>query len=114
MGHWRRYLALGTDANVTVDWGIGTHVDGLLNADICKGIFPKYRAGVQVCRHKATDARKSLMQKKSHVSCSMDKHTDCLRVMYLLWGQALHIGGPKDVFEILIQFCDVGVDGNLC
>lgn len=34
--------------------------------------------------------------------------------MYLLWGQALHIGGLKDVFEILIQFCDVGVDGNLC
>lgn len=68
-------LALGTDPDVAVDWGIRTYVDGLLNADVCKGIFTKYRAGVQVCCHKATEARKSLMQKKHFILAALRNKT---------------------------------------
>lgn len=35
-------------------------------------------------------------------------------VLYLLWGQAPHVGRFKNVLEILGQIYDIGVDSNLC
>lgn len=32
---------------------------------------------------------------------------------YLLWGEALHIGGAEDVLQVLTQLSDVGVHSHL-
>lgn len=55
------HLTLGSNAYVSVDRCIRAQVDGLLNADICQGIFSKDGASIKVGGHESTEARKGLV-----------------------------------------------------
>lgn len=52
---------------MSVDRGIRTQVDGLLNADVGQGVFTEDGAGIQVGSHEATEARKCLVVRTDEV-----------------------------------------------
>lgn len=83
-------LTFGSNAYVSVDRRVRTQVDGLLNADISQGVFSKDRTSIKVGSHEATEPRESLLR-----------------------SQTLHVGGLKDMLEVIIQISDVGVHSHL-
>lgn len=57
------HLTFGSNAYVSADRCVGPQVDGLLDADVSQGVFPKDRTSVKVSSHEAAEARKCLVFK---------------------------------------------------
>lgn len=55
------HLTFGPNAYVSGDRCLGPQVNGLLDADVSQGIFPKDGASIQVGGHEATETRECLI-----------------------------------------------------
>ena len=62
---WGTHLALGPDADVPRHGTVGV-VSRLLNAQVSKGVFTKYGAGVQVGCHEAAFTQQRLQATMKH------------------------------------------------